>query len=110
MDVKSIMQYKGGAYMGIGIAKGKTPVHDAIVEAMENKLTEIKIDNAKGVIITIAGNENLSLREISDSIKLINDRIASDANIIFGTTINPRARGRVKTTIIATGIEKELEN
>ena len=103
-DVVSIMQYKGGAYMGIGTAKGKTAIHDAFVTAIENKLTEIQIDNAKGVIVTITGGSNLSLLEITESIKLINDRIDETANIIFGTTTDTKLKDKVKVTIIATGI------
>ena len=58
-DVKTIMQYRGGAYMGIGIAKGEKSVYDSVTKAMQNQLTEIKIDNAKGVIVTIMGGKNL---------------------------------------------------
>lgn len=104
-DVKAIMQYKGGAYMGIGIADGKDAISDAVTQAIENKLTEIKIDNAKGVIVTIIGDKNLGLKEINDSISLINDRIDPDANIIFGTTVDKSLKDAVKATIIATGIE-----
>ncbi len=103
-DVKTIMQYKGGAYMGIGIAEGESAVENAVKQAIENKLTEIKIDNAKGVIVTIVGGKNLGLKEINDSIQLINDRIDPDANVIFGTTMNPKLGKKVKATIIATGI------
>ena len=76
-DVRTIMQYKGGAYMGIGIAEGDNAVTEAVKQAIENKLTEIKIDNAKGAIVTIEGGKNLGLKEINDSIQLINDRIAT---------------------------------
>ena len=103
-DVKTIMQYKGGAYMGIGIATGPLAIMDSVKRAIENKLTEITIDNAKGVIVTIVGGRNLGLKEINDSLQLINDRIDTDANIIFGTTIVPAFGNRVKTTLIATGI------
>ena len=107
-DVRTIMQYKGGAYMGMGIAQGDNAVIDATKQAIENRLTEIKIDNAKGVIITIIGGKNLGLKEINDSIQLINDKVDPTANIIFGTTMNEKLQDRVKTTIIATGIEQEI--
>ena len=103
-DVEAIMQYKGGAYMGIGIGSGKTAVSDAVKQAIDNKLTEITIDSAKGVIVTMVGGKNLGLKEINDSIQLINDRIDADANIIFGTTMDEKLGERVKATIIATGI------
>lgn len=106
-DVKSIMEYRGGAYMGIGEAEGEEAIFDAITQAIENKITEIKIDGAKGVILNIKGNESLGLKEINDSIKLINDRIDPYANIIFGTTIDKKLKEKVKVTIIATGIEED---
>ncbi len=106
-DVKTIMQYRGGAYMGIGIAKGEKSVYDSVTKAMQNQLTEIKIDNAKGVIVTIMGGKNLGLKEINDSLQLVSDKIHPDANVIFGTTMRPFYKDLVKTTIIATGIEQE---
>lgn len=108
-DVKTIMGYKGGAYMGIGRAEGEKGIIKAVKRAIDNKLTEIKIDGAKGVIINFEGGSNLGLSQINDSLQIINDRISPDANIIFGTTLNENLRDRVKVTIIATGIEKEEE-
>ena len=108
-DVKAIMQYKGGAYMGMGVAGGKTAITDSIKQAAENKLTEIKMNGAKGVIVTITGDENISLKEISDSLEQINEIVDQNANIIFGTTLNKRLKGKVKATIIATGIEQTEE-
>ena len=108
-DVKSIMQYQGGAYMGMGIASGNRAITEAVKEAVENKLTEIKIDGAKGAIVTIMGDENLGLKEINDSLQQISDRINPDANIIFGTTVNEKLKGNVKVTIIATGIDPNYE-
>ena len=105
-DVRTIMQYKGGAYMGIGVGQGSRAVMEAVNSAIENKLTEIKIDNAKGVIVTIEGSTNLGLREINDSLQLITDRIDPDANVIFGTRIDTTLGSKVKATIIATGIEQ----
>ena len=108
-DVKSIMQYQGGAYMGMGIASGDRAITEAVKEAAENKLTEIKIDGAKGAIVTIMGDESLGLKEINDSLQQISDRISPDANIIFGTTIDENLKGKVKVTIIATGVDPNYE-
>ena len=72
-DIKTILGYKGKAYMGIGRAMGEARVEEAIKQAIENPLTENKIDNAKGVIFNVTGGENLSLTEIDSAIKLIND-------------------------------------
>lgn len=104
-DIKTIFSYKGKAYMGIGNAEGEERVKEAIKQAIENPLTENKIDNAKGIIFNVTGGENLSLTEIDSAIKLINDKVSEEANIIFGTVIDEKLEDEVKVTVIATGIE-----
>ena len=91
--------------MGIGKAKGENRLIEAVKKAIENPLTENKIDNAKGIIFNINGGENLGLNEINNAIKLINDKISVDANIMFGTVINRDLKDEVIATVIATGIE-----
>lgn len=104
-DIKTIFGYKGKAYMGIGRAGGEARVEEAIKQAIENPLTENKIDNAKGVIFNVTGGEDLSLTEIDSAIKLINDKVDSEANIIFGTVIDKSLDDEVVVTVIATGVE-----
>ena len=105
-DVQTIMQHKGGAYMGIGIAEGEKAIINATKRAIDNELTEIKIDGAKGVIINFEGSNSLELSQINESLKTINDRISPDANIIFGTIINENFEDEIKVTIIATGTDE----
>ena len=104
-DIKTIFSYKGKAYMGIGRASGEARVEEAVEQAIENPLTENKIDNAKGVIFNVSGGEDLSLTEIDSAIKLINDKVDEDANIIFGTVIDKNLGDEVVVTVIATGVE-----
>ena len=104
-DIKTIFNYKGTAYMGIGIKKKKKRLDRAVEQAIENALTETQIDNAKGVIFNVTGGENLSLMEISSAIQLINDKVSPDANVLFGTVIDKSLKDDVKVTVIATGIE-----
>lgn len=104
-DIKTIFSYKGKAYMGIGKSEGEARVEEAIKQAIENPLTENKIDNAKGVIFNVSGGENLSLTEIDSAIKIINDKVDSEANIIFGTVIDKNLDNKVVVTVIATGVE-----
>ena len=104
-DIKTVFNYKGKAYMGIGKAKGENRLIEAVKKAIENPLTENKIDNAKGIIFNLNGGENLGLNEINNAIKLINDKISVDANIMFGTVINKDLKDEVIATVIATGIE-----
>ena len=104
-DIKSIFNYKGKACMGIGEASGDHRLSKAVREAIDNPLTDNAIDNAKGVIFNVTGGENLGLSEINDAINLINDRVCSDANVMFGTVINSELEDNVIVTVIATGIE-----
>ena len=104
-DIKTTVSYKGHAYMGIGRASGEKKVEEAVKQAIDNPLTQSKIDGAKGVIFNVKGDETLSLIEINSAIGLINDKISEDANVIFGTVIDNNMNGEVAVTVIATGVE-----
>lgn len=107
-DIKTTMSYKGKAYMGIGKAKGYKKIEEAVKKAIENQLTESKIDGAKGVIFNVKGNESLSLMEINSAVAIINERVNEDANIIFGTVIDEKMGDCVQVTVIATGVEEKV--
>lgn len=106
-DIKTTMSYKGKAYMGIGLASGEKKVEEAVRKAIENPLTESKIDGAKGVIFNVKGNSTLSLIEVNSAISIVNEKISEDANIIFGTVIDENMDDEVMVTVIATGVEEE---
>ncbi len=108
-DIKTTMKYNGKAYMGIGRASGERKVEDAVKKAIENPLTENKIDGAKGVIFNVKGNKDLSLIEINSAIGIVNDKISEDANVIFGTVIDNSMRNEVEVTVIATGVSEKTE-
>ena len=104
-DIKTTVSYKGHAYMGIGRASGEKKVEEAVKQAIDNPLTQSKIDGAKGVIFNVKGDESLSLIEINSAIGLINDKISEEANVIFGSVIDNNMNGEVAVTVIATGVE-----
>ena len=108
-DIKTTMKYNGKAYMGIGRASGERKVEDAVKQAINNPLTESKIDGAKGVIFNVKGNKDLSLMEINSAIGIVNDKISEDANVIFGTVIDNNMRDEVEVTVIATGVSEKVE-
>lgn len=108
-DIKTTMSYRGKAYMGIGCASGEKRVEEAVRQAIENPLTENKIDGAKGVIFNVKGNNELSLMEINSAVALINEKVSEDANIIFGTVIDDNMGDEVAVTVIATGVEEKIE-
>lgn len=105
-DIKTIFSYTGKAYMGIGRAKEGETLEDAVKIAINNPLTENKINNAKGVIFNVRGGENLSLTEINTAVQVINDKVSEDANIIFGTVIDETLQNEMEVTVVATGVEE----
>ena len=108
-DIKTTMSYRGKAYMGIGKASGEKKVEEAVRQAIENPLTESKIDGAKGVIFNVKGNNTLSLIEINSAVSIINEKVSEDANIIFGTVIDENMGDEVSATVIATGVKENIE-
>ncbi len=108
-DIRTTMSYRGKAYMGIGRARGERKIEEAVRQAIENPLTESKINGAKGIIFNVRGNETLSLMEINSATSLINEKVSEDANIIFGTVIDENMGEDVCVTVIATGVEEKVE-
>ena len=108
-DLITTVGYKGMAYMGIGTARGEKRMLDAVKQAIENPLTENKINNAKGVIFNVRGNSELELSEIGEGLQIINDLVDSDANIIFGTLTDDTLQDEIVVTVIATGVEEREE-
>jgi len=106
-DVKTIMQYKGMALMGIGKAKGENAAQKALENAIKSPLLdEVSLTGAKGIMVHWTISPNITLFAMEDVMGHINDSIDSDADIIFGTTTDSTlATDEVKITIVATGFE-----
>ena len=111
-DVKTIMLNTGMAHMGTGHASGENKAEDAAKEAIQSPLLETSIEGARGVIINITGGEDLGLQEVNTAAELIQRSVDPEANIIFGTVIDPEMNDEIKITVIATGFENpdELKN
>lgn len=105
-DVKTIMLMKGSALLGIGNASGDNRAMEAAKKAISSPLLEISIDGAKGVILNITGSANLSLIEVSEAVRIVEEASDPDVNLIFGTAINENLKDEVVVTVIATGFEE----
>src|SRR6476620_4963498 len=104
-DVKTIMQNKGLALMGIGYGEGEHRAVEAATNAISSPLLEdISIDGATGIIINITGGANLKIHEVNEATTLIMEAAHEDAEIIFGTVIDETMKDSVKVTVIATGL------
>jgi len=104
-DIKSIMSNAGSALMGVGEAKGEDRAKKAVEKAIYSPLIEVDINGARGVLLNITGGNDLTMAEIEESAQTITKYTAPDANIIFGTNIDPSMEGSIKITLIATGFD-----
>ncbi|PPK62960.1 cell division protein FtsZ [Malaciobacter marinus] len=108
-DVKTIMQHKGMALMGIGRAKGEDAALRALEDAIDSPLLDkVSLSGAKGILIHFNIHPQVSLFAINNVMGSIHDNIDSNAEIIFGTTTDSTLQtDEVKITIVATGFESK---
>lgn len=103
-DVRTVMQNSGVALMGSGTAAGQKAALRAMRLAIDSPLLEgSSIDGATGVLVNITGGPQLSLEAAAEALTLLQEAAAEDANIIFGTAIDPMLGDTVKVTLVATG-------
>jgi cell division protein FtsZ len=102
-DVRRIMRDAGPALLAIGRASGEDRASEAARAAITSPLLEVSIDGATGVLFNVTGARNLGLHELHAAAQVIGEVVAPEAEIIFGTTIDPTMGDEVKVTVIATG-------
>ena len=105
-DVRTVMQSRGLAHMGIGIGKGENRMIEAAQQAISSPMLETSIDGARAVLINITGGPDTSIIDINDAAQKITAAADPEANIIFGAGIDESLSDEVKITVIATGFEK----
>ncbi|MEM1344129.1 MAG: cell division protein FtsZ [Pseudomonadota bacterium] len=107
-DVKSVMEEMGKAMMGTGEADGDTRAIDAAEKAIANPLLdEVSLKGAKGVLINITGGYDLTLFEMDEAANRIKEEVDADALIKFGSALDPEMEGRMRVSVVATGIDAE---
>jgi cell division protein FtsZ len=105
-DVRTIMMGMGRALMGTGIGSGKRRATEAAEMAISSPLLEdVSIEGATGILINITGGPDLTLHEVNEASSLIQQAAHEDANIIFGSVIDPNLSDEVRITVIATGFD-----
>ena len=102
-DVRTIIQGQGLAHMGIGKAKGDNRIVEAVRQAISSPMLETTIEGARGIILNITGDPNMSIGEVNEAATLIHSVVDYSANIIFGANTLPELKDEVVITIIATG-------
>ncbi|MEM7742543.1 MAG: cell division protein FtsZ [Pseudomonadota bacterium] len=107
-DVRSVMEEMGKAMMGTGEADGETRAIDAAEKAIANPLLdEVSLKGAQGVLINITGGYDLTLFEMDEAANRIKEEVDSNAMIKFGSAIDPGLDGKMRVSVVATGIDAE---
>lgn len=109
-DVKAIMEDKGKAIMGTGEAEGEDRAVKAAEQALSNPLLDdCSMKGAKGVLINITASQDITLMEVDDAVNRIKEEVDEDANIIFGSSFDASLDGKIRVSIVATGIDEKAK-
>ncbi len=109
-DVRTIMSGMGMALMGAGVGHGEHRALDAAQKAVASPLLdETSIEGARGILINFTGGPDLSLHEIDEAARIVQDAAHEEANIIFGAVIDPSLQDEIRMTVIATGFTEKKE-
>ncbi len=106
-DIRTVMREMGKAMMGTGEAEGERRAVDAAEAAISNPLLDdVSMKGARGVLINITGGHDMTLFEVDEAANRIRDEVDADANIIFGSTFHDNMEGKMRVSVVATGIEQ----
>ncbi len=107
-DVRTVMSEMGKAMMGTGEAEGENRALEAAEAAISNPLLdEVSMKGANGVLINITGGMDLTLFEVDEAANRIRSEINADANILVGSALNPELDGKIRVSVVATGIDSD---
>jgi len=107
-DVRTVMEGSGSALMGIGFSSGtENRAREAAERALRSPLIDTELHGARGILLSIAGGDDLTLLEVNEAAELIKQTATDDTQIIFGATIDDRLTGQVWVTVVATGLGGE---
>jgi len=109
-DVRAVMDEMGKAMMGTGESDGDNRAVEAAEKAIANPLLdEISLNGAKGVLINITGGYDLTLFELDEAANIIREKVDPEANIIVGSTLDTSMEGRIRVSVVATGIDASAQ-
>jgi cell division protein FtsZ len=109
-DIRTVMAEMGKAMMGTGEADGENRAIRAAEAAISNPLLEdTSMAGARGLLINITGGEDMTLFEVDQAANRIREEVAEDANIIFGSAVDDNLAGRIRVSVVATGIDTPVQ-
>jgi cell division protein FtsZ len=107
-DIRTVMSEMGKAMMGTGEAEGERRAVDAAEAAISNPLLEdVSMKGARGVLINITGGLDMTLFEVDEAANRVREEVDPNANIIFGSTFDEKLQGKMRISVVATGIDGE---
>jgi cell division protein FtsZ len=107
-DIRTVMAEMGKAMMGTGEADGEGRALRAAEGAINNPLLEdMSMTGARGLLVNITGGEDLTLFEVDEATNRIRQEVDPEVNLIFGTAIDDNMNGRIRVSVVATGIDNE---
>jgi cell division protein FtsZ len=105
-DIKTVMSEMGKAMMGTGDADGEKRAIEAAEAAISNPLLDdVSMKGARGILINVTGGYDMTLYEVDEAANRIREEVDPEANIIFGSTFNEKMNGRMRVSVVATGID-----
>ncbi len=107
-DVQTVLEMGGGTMLGLGESEGDGAVFHAVEQAMASELQDIKFEDARGIILGFCAGDGLTLKDFEDAANWVMERAHPDCELKFGDTYDESMGDRVRVTLIATGIERNL--
>jgi len=108
-DIRSVMSEMGKAMMGTGESDGEERARLAAEAAISNPLLDdVSMKGARGVLINITGGPDMTLFEVDEAANRIGEEVDADANIIFGSALDPSLEGKIRVSVVATGIDIDV--
>ncbi len=105
-DIKTVMAEMGKAMMGTGEAEGEDRAKRAAEAAINNPLLEeTSMAGARGLLINITGGDDLTLFEVDQAVSTVREQVDEEANVLFGSATDPLLEGRIRVSVVATGID-----
>jgi len=106
-DLKTIMKRGGVAMIGLGEAEGDNKAVEAVAEALNSPLLDVDISGATGALINVMGGDDMTISEAERVVEELYSRIDPNARIIWGTTVDPSLKGRIRTMVVVTGVKSK---
>ena len=106
-DLKTVMKRGGVAMIGLGEAEGENRAVEAVVEALNSPLLDVDISGATGALINVVGGDDMTISEAERVVEELYSRIDPNARIIWGTSIDPSLKGRIRTMVVVTGVKSK---